>query len=215
MNTLFKYTLILAVGVLLGVVGMLIVNDLQSDDMEEVVTQEVVIDTSPIPKKKKIATKKLKQPETSSVILDSVTVELIDAVNMDSLLILDTLGLNEDNEEYFEIVSERLIAQRSVVIQVIQPDTVDSSELLNLTADSYSKKLTVEFWESPLDLIGYELNRSRLKLFGFNSEEELEIMRMYDSEKLQVTIGAGANQADLIFEKTAKFKSIIFQVNNK
>ncbi len=209
MNTLFKYTLILAVGVLLGVVGMLIVNDLQSDDMEEVVTQEVVIDTSPIPKKKKIATKKLKQPETSSVILDSVTVELIDAVNMDSLLIVDTLGLNEDNEEYFEIVSERLIAQRSVVIQVIQPDTVDSSELLNLTADSYSKKLTVEFWESPLDLIGYELNRSRLKLFGFNSEEELEIMRMYDSEKLQVTIGAGANQADLILEKTAKFKSII------
>lgn len=211
MNTFFKYILILSVGALLGAVGMLTVNDLQSNDVEEVVTQEEVIDTSRIPKKKKKAPKKHKQSDTSSLIEDSVSLGSVDTLKMDSLLIVDTLGLNEDNEEYFEIVSERLIGQHSIEIQVIQPDTVDSSELLNLKADSYSKKITVEFWESPLDLIGYELNRSRLKLFGFNSEEELEIIRMYDSEKLQLMIGTGANQARLILEKTPKFKSIILK----
>jgi hypothetical protein len=211
MNAFLKYTLILAVGALLGVVGMVIVNNVQHPVEDGEVAQQEIDDTTLNPKKKKKARKKLNEPDTSSLKEDSIVVETLDSINMDSLLIVDTLGFNEDNEEYFEIVTERLITQRSVVIQVIQPDTVDSSDLLNLKADSYSKKLTVEFWESPLELIGYELNRSRLKLFGFNSEEELEVKRMYDSEKLQVTVGTGANRVELTLEKTPKFKSIILK----
>lgn len=208
MKSALTYLLVLAVGIFLGVLGMNYLNSEKSGD--ELVAEENSLEPQEKEKKKVKPKKTVSETKPSEEIIQDTLPEL-DSTEVDTLMILDTLSYSEGEEEYLDIVSERLIAQRTVTIQVIQPDSLDTSDLLNLKADSYSKNLVVEFWESPLDLIGYELNRSRLKLFGFNSDELVRINRAYDSEKLNVQIGTSANSVVLILEKSPKFKSIILK----
>jgi hypothetical protein len=206
MNSLLKYLLLVVSGVLIGVFGMYFYNNSESPE-ETTVDLELTgeLDNQGKKKKKKNSNSFPKGNFTENP--DS-TVNL-DSLAYDSLLIEDTISFSD--EEYFEIVSERLIAHRNVPIQLVKPDSLDASEILNLKADSYSKNIIVEFWESPLDLIGYELNRSRLKLFGFNADEAILIKRNYDSEKLIVQIGPSSNSLVLSLEKSPKFKSIILK----
>lgn len=208
MNSLLKYLLLVVCGVLIGVFGMYFYNN--SESPEEVIanlelTEELDNQGKKNKKKKKNSNSFSKGDFTES---SDSTVNL-DSLAYDSLLIEDTISFSDD--EYFEIVSERLIAHRNVPIQLVKPDSLDASEILNLKADSYSKNIIVEFWESPLDLIGYELNRSRLKLFGFNADEAILIKRNYDSEKLIVQIGPSSNSLIFSLEKSPKFKSIILK----
>lgn len=208
MNGILKYLLLIIVGILIGVAGMYFVNEnatsIEVED-DNVDLQNQLEEIKPL-KKNEIKTKPIHE---SNFIEDTVVSLQEDSLPSDSLVILDTLGYSD--EEYLDIVSERLVAQRNVLIQLIQPDSLDPSDMLNLKADSYSKNISVEFWESPLDLIGYELSRSRLKLFGFNSDESILIKRNYDSEKLIVQIGPTSNSVLLSLEKSPKFKSIILK----
>lgn len=208
MKSAAKYMLVLAIGTLIGISGMYVLNPKETI-IESVVKVETIEKSTSLPKKKN----KIKPIDLSDI--DStgsaITNDSLDALfNSDTLIIDEATGSLEE-EEYFEMVSERLIAKRVVEVKIIQPDSLDASDLLNLTSDSYSKSLTIEFWESPLDLIGYELNRSRLKLFGFNAEEKVQVKRTYDSEKLTVQFGIINNSAMLILEKSPKFKSIILK----
>jgi|GEM_PF-1872229 len=206
------YFFLLVIGIMIGVGGMYLFNRDNPSDASFSDDQTAAIDKLEIEKNKtkKKVPKKITQP-TSSVETKEDTLVVLDSLELDTLIIRDTLSYLEGEEEYLDIVSERLIAKRSITIQVIQPDSLDASEMLNLKADSYSKSVVVEFWESPLDLIGYELNRSRLKLFGFNSEEMVELKRDYNSEKLKVLIGNSANSVVLLLEKSPKFKSLILK----
>lgn len=208
MKSAAKYMLVLAIGTLIGISGMYVLNPKETI-IESVVKVETIEKSTSLPKKKN----KIKPIDLSDI--DSTgsasTNDSLDALfNSDTLTIDEATGSLVE-EEYFEMVSERLIAKRVVEVKIIQPDSLDASDLLNLTSDSYSKSLTIEFWESPLDLIGYELNRSRLKLFGFNDEEKVQVKRTYDSEKLTVQFGIINNSAVLILEKSPKFKSIILK----
>lgn len=208
MKSAAKYMLVLAIGTLIGISGMYVLNPKETI-IESVGKVETIEKSTSLPKKKN----KIKPIDLSDI--DStgsaITNDSLDALfNSDTLIIDEATGSLEE-EEYFEMVSERLIAKRVVEVKIIQPDSLDASDLLNLTSDSYSKSLTIEFWESPLDLIGYELNRSRLKLFGFNAEEKVQVKRTYDSEKLTVQFGIINNSAVLILEKSPKFKSIILK----
>lgn len=205
MKSVLKYILLLTTGVLIGVLGMYFFNLKETADEAIVEVQQ----TEDITNSKKKNIKKTKPQPSPELIVEEDTSEVIDTLLMDTLIIEDTLSYSE--EEYLEIVSERLIAKRNIDIEIIKPDSLDASDLLNLKADSYSKNIVVEFWESPLDLIGYELNRSRLKLFGFNSDELVKIKRGYDSEKLTVQIGSANNSVVLLLEKSPKFKSIILK----
>lgn len=205
MKSVLKYILLLTTGVLIGVLGMYFFNFKETADEAIVEVQQ----TEDITNSKKKNIKKTKPQPSPELIVEEDTSEVIDTLLMDTLIIEDTLSYSE--EEYLEIVSERLIAKRNIDIEIIKPDSLDASDLLNLKADSYSKNIVVEFWESPLDLIGYELNRSRLKLFGFNSDELVKIKRGYDSEKLTVQIGSANNSVVLLLEKSPKFKSIILK----
>lgn len=208
MKSAAKYMLVLAIGTLIGISGMYVLNPKETI-IESVVKVETIEKSTSLPKKKN----KIKPIDLSDI--DSTgsasTNDSLDALFNSDTLIIDEATGSLVEEEYFEMVSERLIAKRVVEVKIIQPDSLDASDLLNLTSDSYSKSLTIEFWESPLDLIGYELNRSRLKLFGFNAEEKVQVKRTYDSEKLTVQFGIINNSAVLILEKSPKFKSIILK----
>lgn len=208
MKSVLKYILILITGALIGILGMYFLNS--PETVVETIVEIQPTDDKNLQNQQKKIKKTLDLPVNEEVVVED-SIESVDSLPViDSLIIRDTLSSSEE-EEYLEIVSERLISKRNVTIEVIQPDSLDTSDLLNLKADSYSKNLVVEFWESPLDLIGYELNRSRLKLFGFNSNEIIEIKRAYDSEKLTVEIGSTNNVVVLKLEKSPKFKSIILK----
>lgn len=209
MKSVLKYILVLAIGTLIGIAGMYVLNP--KDTVVETIVKVETAEKSITSSKKK---NKVKTIDSSDIDLSESTIsdDSLDALlNADTLIIDESTSGSEEEEEYFEIVAERLIAKRVVEVKIIQPDSLDASDLLSLKADSYSKSLTIEFWESPLDLIGYELNRSRLKLFGFNAEELVQIKRAYDSEKLTVQIGTANNSVVLLLEKSPKFKSIILK----
>jgi hypothetical protein len=129
----------------------------------------------------------------------------------------DDFSLTEDTtdinlgEEDFDIVSERMLARKNMSIQLTGPDTLGVEDLLNLRVDSYGANIVVEFWESPLDLIGYELTYGRLKLFGFNSNDPIRISRDYNSDKLRVQMGENAGSMTLVLDKTNRFKSILLR----
>ena len=206
--------LVLAIGTIIGIAGMYAINP--KDRVVETIVKVETTEKSTTSSKKKNKVKTVDSSDIDSSDIDSTEFRITDdslgaLLNADTLIIDNEIISPEEDEEYFEIVSERLIAKRVVEVKIIQPDSLDASDLLNLKADSYSKSLAIEFWESPLDLIGYELNRSRLKLFGFNAEELVQIERAYDSEKLTVQIGTGNNSLVLILEKSPKFNSIILK----
>jgi hypothetical protein len=208
MKSILKYMLVLAIGTIIGIAGMYAINP--KDRVVETIVKVETTEKSTTSSKKKNKVKTIDSSDIDSTEF-TITYDSLGALlNADTLIIDDEI-ISPEEEEYFEIVSERLIAKRVVDVKIIQPDSLDPSDLLNLKADSYSKSLAIEFWESPLDLIGYELNRSRLKLFGFNAEELVQIKRAYDSEKLTVQIGTGNNSLVLILEKSPKFKSIILK----
>ena len=206
--------LVLAIGTIIGIAVMYAINP--KDRVVETIVKVETTEKSTTSSKKKNKVKTVDSSDIDSSDIDSTEFTITDdslgaLLNADTLIIDNEIISPEEDEEYFEIVSERLIAKRVVEVKIIQPDSLDASDLLNLKADSYSKSLAIEFWESPLDLIGYELNRSRLKLFGFNAEELVQIERAYDSEKLTVQIGTGNNSLVLILEISPKFKSIILK----
>lgn len=209
MKSILKYVIILIAGIFIGGIAI------QFFQPSDAVTEEVSeVQTTPFDQKYK-KKKKKKTTQSSELSNESFTEEgdeeLQDSITSDSALIQDTLSYSSDEDEYLEIVSERLIKTRNITIKLNKPDSLDAEDLLNLKADSYAQNMVVEFWESPLDLIGYELNRSRLKLFGFNSDDLVTMSRDYDSEQLVVTIGAANNADVIVLEKTPKFKSIILK----
>ncbi len=219
MKSILKYMLVLAIGTIIGIAGMYAINP--KDRVVETIVKVETTEKSTTSSKKKNKVKTVDSSDIDSSDIDSSDIDSTEftitddslgaLLNADTLIIDNEIISPEEDEEYFEIVSERLIAKSVVEVKIIQPDSLDASDLLNLKADSYSKSLAIEFWESPLDLIGYELNRSRLKLFGFNAEELVQIERAYDSEKLTVQIGTGNNSLVLILEKSPKFNSIILK----
>jgi hypothetical protein len=207
MNSSLKYLLFIAIGIIIGSGGMYFFKskDVVIDSTDLVETADSLL----LNKNQKKGTSNTGQNKSVQSSKEEDLSENNNDSEIDVSLLEDTLDYSVDDEEYFEMVSERLIAKRNVTVEIIKPDSIDASDLLNLKADSYAQVMSVEFWESPLDLIGYELNRSRLKLFGFNAEELVTIKNEYDSEKLIVRIGSG--NAILVLEKSPKFKSIILK----
>jgi hypothetical protein len=133
----------------------------------------------------------------------------------DSLTEMDSLYVENDSdssiytpsdEEVFDgdIITEKLISKRNIELTVIENDTIDESELLNLNSKSFNSSIIVEFWESPLELTGYELSRNKLKLFGFNPNESISLH--FDNNKEELLMQT--ETIKLYLSKTQKFKSL-------
>ncbi|MDX1653227.1 MAG: hypothetical protein R3277_12085 [Brumimicrobium sp.] len=127
----------------------------------------------------------------------------------DSLLIaqsLDTLFDPPADEIIVDedIITERMVSKRNITVIKEVPDSLDATELLNINANSFSNSITVEFWESPLELTGYELTRNKLKLFGFNPNESITLRLAEDKDYLILK----TETLNLILTKSKKFKSL-------
>ncbi len=102
------------------------------------------------------------------------------------------------------IVEEELLERRTVILHWNPKDSVGVSELLNKNAQSFSREIIVEFWSNPLNITGYELNRNKLKLFGFHPEETIRL-EIKDDHR---TLFLHSESLHLRLEKTEQFKSL-------
>ena len=110
-----------------------------------------------------------------------------------------------DEEVYdVDIITEKLVSKRNIPIKIEENDSIDQSELLNIKSKSFNNSIIVEFWESPLELTGYELSRNKLKLFGFNPNESISLHFENNKEELLMQ----TETLKLHLSKTQKFKSL-------
>ena len=111
---------------------------------------------------------------------------------------------SDEGEDEELIITDQLIERLNVTVKLIENDSLDISDELKLSAQSFGNSITIEYWSSPLDLTGYELSKNKLKLFGFNNSDVIEISRVKNSDILNVKIG----DINLKLEKTNRFKTL-------
>jgi hypothetical protein len=212
MKTNFSRSIVfLLAGLIIGSVSVYLIltnghlgSDEQITATEVKVIKEKVVDTVVIQKKVYIDTATVYKDENDS--LAAITTEML----AENSRLDDSLSI-ETGEEDFIIVSDRLIFRRTVPIVLQEVDTVDVAKLLDRKAESYGESIVVEYWDSPLDLIGYELTRSRLKLYGFNTQDPIEIRRTSNSDQLRVQMGAGSGSFTILLEKSNRFKTLLLK----
>ena len=135
------------------------------------------------------------------------SVELLDSSVIDTFL-TDILIDSNNIEEDYEIVSEKLIISKQVKINAFESaDSNQVVELLKLNTKEFNNIIIVEYWDSPLELTGYELSRSKLKLFGFNSFDEIELCQTLKNDEINLRIGSD----NFLIQKRNKFSSILLK----
>lgn len=130
-------------------------------------------------------------------------------INVDSLTTLaiytpDSLVVTTDTTEVVELVEDELIRKSLVTVHKIETDTISVEKLLDVHTPYFGDEITVEFWESPLQLVGYELSRNQLKLFGFNPYDSIQVFNISNAPSLKVVIG----DFELQLERTTRFKTL-------
>jgi hypothetical protein len=211
-NNFLKTSFAFVIGALLGGLGVyafFLPETSEEKDKEIVVEEKIitknVVDTVVVQKPIYLDTNKVDlsdstalKPMDSTIIMDSV---LLDSVNTPDKEFVDAAEEDED----IIIISDRLIAKRKVSVDKLNGEE-EAAEKLGLSTDRFSDELVVEFWESPLELTGYELSKNRLKLFGFNPNESIKISYTKQEEFLDVVIG----KLEFSLVKTTRFKTLNF-----
>ena len=137
------------------------------------------------------------------------------AVNMDTLVPLESITRdtiidaaedkkNIETDENLTVLSDQFLAKNRVAIERIVLDTTSVEALLNVQTNYFGDYITVEYWESPLELTGYELSRNKLTLYGFNPLDPIQITTNEATAVLEVTIGA----IELRLERTERFRTL-------
>jgi hypothetical protein len=111
-------------------------------------------------------------------------------------------------EPEIQIVRERLIGSKTVTIQ-FRSESRDTSSVGQLNAkfdeQGFNKTILVEFWESPLDFMGYKLSKTKLILYGFLPQEVFTLTNI-DGEGLVMEIDGKS----AVLRKTEKYRPLAF-----
>jgi hypothetical protein len=124
----------------------------------------------------------------------------------DSLLSDDTTGnvfVTDPNGEIVVRTNELLGEKVVSLVNLDGTKAIDSirSKEAGIKEDP-GKSVTVEFWQSPLNYKGYTLSRSRLVLFGFNTDESVSLYRMDQAMFMKTNGGV------FRLENTADFRQL-------
>lgn len=159
----------------------------------EKVKKEIVRDTVEVEKI-------VHYPLPSDSIQRAEKVVQVDSINHNIYNSID--HIEDDTEEI--IIKEVLISMKTYTLEEVPLDSTDVSALLELKSNAFAKDIIVEFWQSPLNLTGYELTRNKLKLFGFNPNESISL-RIGNQED-QIILNT--DSMSLLLQKTKQFKSL-------
>ncbi len=199
MKKTFLYLLLVLVGI--GI-GYLLNNNSEGEGADQNDPKKIYFSKNK--KQKTIDTVKIKEHVKTPAPADSVFIT-------DTVYLSDTLAsyLDEaDNSNYDEsdeiIIMEELISQRTIPLEPSPNDSTDVSEMLNLKSSAFSKDIIVEFWQSPLNITGYELTRNKLKLFGFNPNESISLQ--LDKNEEQILLNT--ESMSIVLQKSKQFKTL-------
>lgn len=200
MKKILLYLLLILAG---GAIGYALNSALKHDDSVQQKPEKIYIEK--IKRKVIRDTVKIKKYVGVPTSVDSVFIS-------DTIYISDTLSNSEGNFENPSnsngneeiIMKEELISQRTISLVAAPSDSTDVSEMLNLKSTAFSKDIIVEFWQSPLNLTGYELTRNRLKLFGFNPNESISLQLSKNEEEILFN----TESMSIVLRKTKQFKSL-------
>jgi hypothetical protein len=198
MTNFLKYVLIIVLSIAIGwLFGFYFSNSTKTETVyEEKVKTKVVRDTVKV-KQIVFVDKKISDSTASQ---DSTFQHSEDSLDSIALWEEDSLSFDDTGE----IITEQLIASKSVHIDWVVSDSLDISELLNRKASSFSESIVVEYWQSPLNLTGYLLNRNKLKLFGFNPDEPITLQVIDEKNELILK----SSSFLLRLSKSSNFKSL-------
>jgi len=136
----------------------------------------------------------------------------------------NTNGLNSENIEndtimpfvldttfqtdsQYEVVRDRQIGKKTVIIQQYNTakDTSATAKIADKVGEeiSFNRNMLVEFWESPIDFLGYKLSKNKLIFYGIPPQEQFELIYK-DTESISLII----NEKTITLKKTEKYKSI-------
>lgn len=147
----------------------------------------------------------IQKPNTESLSDINYITDTLEYTDEDSLNFEEDNSFNTSPEELQEIIfKDELISQRTITVGIPEVDSTDVALLLNMKSNSYSDDIIVEFWQSPLNLTGYELSRNKLKLFGFNPNESISLQIEDNEDQLILN----TETMSLLLQKTKQFKPL-------
>lgn len=209
-TTLLNISL-LFIGIILGGVGMWFLNTPESVKVEETepktkVVKAIKTDTLIVKEKVYVPVNK----ETDTLTVDPSETDSVNLVKAaDSIETIENPVYNIDSDTNFTeddivIIKERLITSQLTEVDLKESDSLTVEEAFDLQQVNFAEHMVVEFWESPLELTGYELTRNKLKLFGFDPSENVVLSHAVDSDILEVKVGS----LSLRLQKTNRFKTL-------
>ncbi len=182
------YILFLILGILLGASAVLVLYPTSVEKVEVPVYKEII--------KIKKDTAKFK---TKRIIknVDNVVTTAEDT----SSYLIDTLN-EQDTISIDDVLTESIILTKTIKVNPLKE--IDSTAyLLNVYVPSFSELIQIEYWNSPLQLTGYELSKNKLKLFGFDPSQQLVL-----SERNDKGLDVYFDDELHIFYKTNKFTAL-------
>ena len=132
--------------------------------------------------------------------------EVVEESDLDTLVqVIDSVDVQEPliDSVDVEIIRERMVAKVHLSVLLLEQDSIAPGDVFNNTTPPFQKKITVEYWESPLNLTGYQLSKSRLKLFGFNPKEKIQLI-----EGQNAVLILQMSESQVTLQKTEQFKSL-------
>lgn len=182
------YILFLTLGILLGAAAVLVLYPTSVEKVEVPVYKEII--------KIKKDTVKFKTKRTIKNV-DNVVTTAEDT----STYLIDTLN-EQDTISIDDVLTESIISTKTIKINPLKE--IDSTAyLLNVYVPSFSELIQIEYWNSPLQLTGYELSKNKLKLFGFDPSQQLVL-----SERNDKGLDVYFDDELHIFYKTNKFTAL-------
>lgn len=148
--------------------------------------------------------KPVKPKKTTTVTDETVNSDVTDST--DEVSSDDTTGnvsVGDPNSDIVVRTNELLGEKVVALVNLDGTKAIDSirSKEAGIKEDP-GKAVTVEFWQSPLNYKGYTLSRSRLVLFGFNTEENVSLYRLDQTMFLKIAGGV------FRLENTADFRQL-------
>jgi hypothetical protein len=136
-------------------------------------------------------------------------VEKVNIKSNDTIMLLTNINQNIDSGDYV-VLRDKLLLTRSInILSKNKDERQNPSDVLieRINTDNFfSDRITVEFWESPIEYQGYRLNKTKLILFGINPNDFFELVNTNEGHLMMKSGGQTA-----ILYPTEKYRNFNFQ----
>lgn len=136
-------------------------------------------------------------------------VEKVSVPSNDTVMLLTNINQNVDSGDYVVLRDKLLTSKNINIFQKAKQDQSQASDILidRINTDQFfGDRISVEFWESPIDYQGYRLNKTKLILFGINPNDFFELTNSNDGYLLMNSGGQTA-----VLYPTEKYRTFNFR----